>query len=161
MGIEIEKKFLVQGDSWKDFVQDKFSIKQGYLNDSGNLLFRIRIQEDINNKSTKYILNIKTRNPGMTRSEWECPVSQQDAEKLYCISLYTIEKMRNTIYIDGTLWEVDEFKQNNLVIAEVELVSEDQKFIIPEWVSEEVTNNQEYYSYNLAKRFSVPWGNYD
>ncbi len=145
MATEIERKFLVNGDAWKtgDFIR----IRQGYLNRDKERTVRVRIAGD------EAYLTIKGITVGATRAEYEYRVPVADGgEMLEMCDGPLIEKNRTIIVYEGTTWEIDEFHGSNfgLVIAEVELKSEDQPFEKPDWLGAEVTDDRRYYNSNLV-----------
>lgn len=145
MGTEIERKFLVIGDEWKQAEPVYFC--QGYLSLDKQRTVRVRIAGDAG------ALTIKGVTAGATRAEFEYAIPRADAEELIqmCVGPL-IEKYRRTIRQGQLLWEVDEFLGDNrgLVVAEVELESENQTFDLPAWVSREVTDDPRYYNSNLS-----------
>ncbi len=152
MAIEIERKFLVTGDQWRDATAVYFC--QGYLNRNKERTVRIRVADKCG------FLTIKGVNKGASRSEFEYEITLVDAEQL--LSLCDgplIEKYRRKIVHEGVLWEVDEFLGENsgLVVAEIELESEDQVFSRPEWIGEEVTHDARYYNSNLSIHPYTKW----
>jgi CYTH domain-containing protein len=145
MATEIERKFLVRGTDWRNGTGVRFS--QGYLNRDKDRTVRVRIA------GGKAFLTIKSVTQGATRAEFEYPIPMEDAEQLLKLSDGPIiEKDRYRIVHDGALWEVDEFRGDNagLVLAEIELKSEDQPFSRPTWLGEEVTQDRRYYNSSLA-----------
>ena len=145
MATEIERKFLVRGTDWRNGTGVRFS--QGYLNRDKDRTVRVRIA------GGKAFLTIKGVTQGATRAEFEYPIPMEDAEQLLKLSDGPIiEKDRYRIVHDGALWEVDEFWGDNagLVLAEIELKSEDQPFSRPTWLGEEVTQDRRYYNSSLA-----------
>jgi len=151
---EIERKFIVLDKSYKDLGGYKYCI-QGYIPSTNEPLIRIRT---IGNKS---YLTMKSDVNGITRLEYEYQIPNQDAKdllELFCKESI-VEKNRYTIYYKSTLWEVDEFlgKNNGLVVAEVELESEDQPYDKPEWIGEEVSIDKKYYNYNLSTKPYKEW----
>lgn len=152
MATEIERKFLVRGADWRRGDSVRFS--QGYLNRDKHRTVRIRIA------SGTAFLTIKSVTSGATRAEFEYPIPLQDAQQLLKLSDGPIiEKDRYRIDHDGSLWEVDEFLGDNagLILAEIELQSEDQPFARPPWLGEEVTHDRRYYNSNLATEPYVKW----
>lgn len=146
MGTEIERKFLVQGEGWRQLGVPHL-IRQGYLFSEADRSVRIRKIDQ------NAWLTVKA-GQGMTRLEFEYPVPYEDAEALLALCPGPlIEKERRQIQFDGFLWEVDRFLGENdgLVLAEIELVSEHQIFPIPEWVDREVTHEPRYLNINLVK----------
>ena len=148
MGIEIEKKFLVRGDVWKALAAPVL-LRQGYLSSTPERVVRVRIE------GASAMLTIKGRTTGATRGEWEYALPLEDAT-VFLDSLCEkpiIEKYRYRIDYRGFIWEVDEFLGDNagLVVAEIELESEDQPFERPEWIGDEVTNDPRYYNASLIR----------
>ena len=154
MAIEIERKFLVKE---KPFSTAKRSLKinQGYIINEKSKVIRVR------EKGDDYFLTIKGNNIGISRLEYDFPISKEDAKELifhFCKTTL-IEKTRHYIEHKGHTWEVDEFhgKNTGLIVAEIELDSEDEKFEIPDWVGEEVTQDDRYYNMNLAIHPFTSW----
>ena len=147
MGIEIERKYLVNGDSWRE-LGDPVHYIQGYLQDNEDKVVRIRIQGE------KAYLTIKGRTKGLSRKEFEYPMPHEDAtEMLFLCGGLIVEKKRSTIKFQGKIWEVDEFEGKNkgLILAEIELESEDESFSIPPWIGKEVSGDPRYYNSYLAR----------
>lgn len=154
--IEIERKFLVTSDAYKDEAFKKTRIIQGFLNTDPERTVRVRLKEGIG------ILAIKgmSSNNGLTRFEWEKDISKTDAENLLKLcEKGVIDKMRYEVNIGDHIFEVDEFFDNNqgLVIAEIELKSVDETFIKPHWLGIEVTGKIEYYNSQLSKQPYKTW----
>ena len=147
MAIERERKFLVKGECIHLAVKE-ISITQSYLSIDADKTIRLRIADD------KAFLTIKSRprKNSITRNEWEVQVSVSDAEEMMQICLPgRIVKTRYLIPSGKHLFEVDVFHEKNegLIIAEIELTSEDEPFSKPDWLGEEVTGNPRYYNANL------------
>ena len=156
MKTEIERKFLVLNSSYKSLGKYEYCI-QGYIRSINEPLVRIRI---IGNKS---YLTMKSDVNGITRLEYEYEIPNEDAQdllKLFCKKTI-IEKNRYIIHYKSTLWEVDEFLGDNqgLVVAEVELESEQQSYNKPNWVGTEISTDKKYYNYNLAQCPYKTWDN--
>ena len=161
MGIEIERKFLVRGDGWRSAAHKVVPMAQGYLNDiamvdSGAMQasVRVRIEGD------EARLNIKSRELGARRQEFEYPVPVADARALLALSVGgLIDKRRHYVEHAGHLWEVDEFLGDNagLVVAEIELSSVDEAFEAPDWIGVEATQAPRYYNLALASRPFSQW----
>lgn len=152
MGIEIERKFLVQGDSWRS--AEAVYYCQGYLNSSKERTVRVRAAGE-----SGYI-TIKGATQGATRVEFEYEVPLADAKELLALcDGPLIEKYRRKISYENFTWEVDEFLGDNLglVVAEIELESEQQLFAKPDWVAQEVTLDARYYNSNLVKNPYLKW----
>ena len=147
MGKEIERKFLVKGDRWRSLGKGVL-YRQGYIPTSGKQTVRVRIIGD-----TGY-LTIKGATVGHSRLEFEYPIPLQDAQEMLenLCSHPLIEKKRYKIPQGDLIWEVDEFRGENegLIIAEVELQTENQAITLPDWIDREVTDPK-YYNANLAK----------
>lgn len=154
--IEIERKFLVISDAFKDEAHQKYRIIQGFLNRDPERTVRVRLKDD------KGILTVKglSSDDGLSRFEWEKEISKNDAKALleFC-EIGVIDKIRYEIKVNNHIFEVDEFFGDNegLVIAEVELQSEDETFSKPDWLGEEVTGNIKYYNSQLSKQPYNTW----
>ena len=154
--IEIERKFLVLSN---DFINEAFAKKrivQGYLNSKPERTVRVRIKED------KGFLTIKGKGnaTGTTRLEWETEIPLQDAEKLLAICENgTIDKIRHEVKVGNHIYEVDVFEGENegLVVAEIELQSEDESFKKPSWIGKEVTNDERFYNAYLSQNPFMSW----
>ena len=154
MGVEIERKFLLQGDAWRGLGQAVL-LRQGYLSSARERVVRVRIEGE------QAMLTIKGANVGATRGEWEYPIPLADAVELLdgLCEQPLIEKVRHRIEHAGMVWEVDEFLGANagLVVAEIELASEDQPFEKPDWVGAEVSGDARYYNANLIRHPFSQW----
>jgi adenylate cyclase len=154
MGVEIERKFLVRGDAWMTLGEPVF-FRQGYLSSHKERVVRVRIEGD------RAVMTIKGRNVGAVRGEWEYPIPMEDAAELLdrLCEQPLIEKYRRRIDFAGNVWEVDEFLGANsgLVVAEIELQSEDQQFDKPDWVGDEVTDDLRYLNSSLIKQPFSAW----
>ncbi len=150
MPTEIERKYLVKTSHWKDGLSevDSSLIQQGYLSVDPDRVVRVRI------KDSGAFLTIKSRATGITRAEFEYPIPQKDAQELIgmCIGSVLI-KRRYEVEYKGNIWEVDEFLEQNLglIMAEIELKSEDQIFDVPEWIDKEVTEDMNYTNLALSQ----------
>ncbi|MDZ4348868.1 MAG: CYTH domain-containing protein [Xanthomonadaceae bacterium] len=145
MAVEIERKFCVVGDAWRTDHGTRY--RQGYLSRDPERTVRVRIADD------QAFLTIKGRTVGASRPEFEYLIPLADAEHLLGLcDGPLIEKTRHRIRHHGMIWEVDEFTGDNtgLVIAEIELASEDQRFASPPWLGQEVTHDPRYYNANLS-----------
>lgn len=154
MGVEIERKFLLQGDAWRGLGQAVL-LRQGYLSSARERVVRVRIEGE------QAMLTIKGANVGATRGEWEYPIPLADAAELLdgLCEQPLIEKVRHRIEHAGMVWEVDEFLGANagLIVAEIELASEDQPFEKPEWIGAEVSGDARYYNANLIRHPFSQW----
>lgn len=155
MGTEIERKFLVQGTPWREGgAEAGVPYSQGYLNRDKERTVRVRIAGD------KAFLTIKGVSRGASRAEFEYEIPAADADELLRLSDGpVVQKTRYIIDHDGSKWEVDKFQGDNagLVIAEIELTSEDQHFSRPPWLADEVTHDSRYYNSNLAAHPYSKW----
>ncbi len=155
MGIEIERKFLVENDDWRAAADGGTRFRQGYLVGSKQASVRIRIEGDAAN------INIKSATLGVRRQEYEYPIPLADAEVMLdtLCEKPLIEKIRYHIRFAGLLWEVDVFEGDNdgLVVAEVELPDENAPVERPPWVGEEVSHDTRYYNVCLVKHPYKDW----
>ena len=153
MALEIEKKFLVKKGVWCQEQGTKY--RQGYLNSAKERTVRVRTIGD------KGYLTVKGIARGAVRVEYEYEIPATEAEAMLndLCEKPLIEKMRYKIEHQGVVWEIDEFCGENqgLIVAEVELASEDQKFVKPEWIGEEVTGDPKYFNANLIHRPYGKW----
>lgn len=149
MAFEIERKFLVNQDLWD--TTDKpvgEEIIQIYLHADSSKAIRVRT------KGKKAFITIKSSVSDLKRLEFEYEIPYEDAKIM--LEMYsnapTIEKVRHTFEVDGSTWEVDEFhgKNEGLILAEIELESEEQHFVHPIWLGHEVTDDKRYLNSNLA-----------
>jgi adenylate cyclase len=154
--IEIERKFLVRNDSFKKEAFAKNHIAQGYLSSVPERTVRVRI------KGEKGFLTIKgaSNDSGLSRFEWEkeIPVSEAKSLLLLC-EKGVIDKTRFEIKKGNHVFEVDEFYNDNegLIVAEIELDSENDTFEIPDWLGKEVTGDIRYYNAYLSKNPFKNW----
>ena len=154
--MEIERKFLVKNDGFINEAYRKRRITQGYICSDANRSVRIRICED------EAFLTIKsaTNKRGWSRYEFEQPIPLDDAEELIKLCLPgRVDKVRYYIKFAGKTWEVDVFHGENegLIVAEIELESEEETFVLPDWVGQEVSGNPQYYNMMLAKHPFSKW----
>ncbi|MEJ2142482.1 MAG: CYTH domain-containing protein [Gammaproteobacteria bacterium] len=134
MGTEIERKYLLKTDGWREQAGKPVPFRQGYLVGTEKSSVRIRIEGD------KAFINIKSATLGITRQEYQYQIPVSDAQK------------------DHT-WEIDEFYGDNegLIVAEIELKSEDETFEIPPWIGDEVSDDTRYYNVCLVKHPYKDW----
>ena len=149
MTVEIERKFLVKGDSWQSLVTGKL-YRQGYIpTQDGLTTVRVRVVGD------RGYLTIKGKTEGISRPEFEYAIPLEDAALMLenLCKKPLIEKIRHRISLDNLTWEVDEFLGDNqgLIMAEIELEQEEQVITIPDWIGQEVTGDERYYNINLQK----------
>ena len=154
MAKEIERKFLVKLAAWTPQSGGKY-YKQGYLNSQKERVVRVRIAGD------KGQLTIKGITTGVTRAEFEYPISIEDAGLMLdnLCEKPLIEKHRHKEVHGGKTWEIDVFHGDNegLVVAEIELGSEDEAFERPTWLGEEVSSDPRYFNSNLLKNPYKGW----
>ncbi len=153
---EIERKFLIDTDVYKIEVQKSTRIVQAYLNSTPERTVRVRI------KGEKAFLTIKGKgnDSGTTRFEWEKEIPVSEAEQLLPLcEPGLIEKVRHEIPIGKHTYEIDEFHGVNegLVVAEIELQSEEETFEKPSWLAKEVTGDHHYYNSFIAKHPYNTW----
>ncbi|WP_114194306.1 CYTH domain-containing protein [Edaphovirga cremea] len=154
MGKEIERKFLLSGDEWRGLASGTH-YRQGYLNSTKERTVRIRTIND------KAFLTVKGITVSATRAEYEYEIPLADCTEMLdgLAERPIIEKKRYKIPYAGLVWEVDEFFGVNegLIVAEVELQSEDQVFEKPVWVGEEVSGDPRYFNSNLVTHPYTTW----
>ena len=154
MAKEIERKFLVNGDTWKKCATCLYC-RQGYLCLENERVVRVR------NIGGNCFLTIKGITKGITRSEYEYRMPVEDANDIldHLCKRPLIEKKRYITVYQGANWEIDEFMGDNkgLIIAEIELSYENQKIILPEWVGKEVSDDPRYYNANLVRYPYKEW----
>ncbi|NJO94267.1 MAG: CYTH domain-containing protein [Hydrococcus sp. RM1_1_31] len=154
MAIEIERKYLVKGNTWRSLGVGEV-YRQGYIATQEGVAVRVRIVGD------RGYLTIKGKTVGIARSEFEYQIPIEDAQ----IMLETlcdrplIEKIRYKILVGDLVWEVDEFLGENagLILAEVELIDEKEIIELPDWIGQEVSEDNRYYNVNLAKYPYQQW----
>ena len=154
--VEIERKFLVSSEAYKEVAKHKERIVQGFLNTYKERTVRVRIKGDAGYITVKGVSNSE----GTTRFEWEKEISVSEAEALLRIcEVGSIDKMRYEIPVGKHVFEVDEFFGSNagLVVAEIELSEVNEAFIKPEWLGEEVTGDIRYYNSLLSKKPYTTW----
>lgn len=154
MGVEIERKFLTAGDTWKKLASGT-AYRQGYLCADRERSVRVRTIAD------KGFITVKGASVGLSRLEYEYEIPVEDANALLdrLCRKPLIEKQRYKIEHGGCIWEVDEFFGENegLIVAEIELENEDQPFDKPEWVGKEVTGDPRYFNANLIRHPYSAW----
>lgn len=147
MGVEIERKFLVDASKWKKVKPKKgYKIIQGYLLKSPEKTIRVRLKDEHG------YLTIKGKTKGISRSEFEYEIPKQEAEDLlhqFCDK--KIIKNRYELKVHEFVWEIDEFTspKPGLILAEIELSHEKETFVRPEWLGEEVSHLTEYFNSNM------------
>lgn len=147
MGMEIEHKFLVKDDSYKAMSASQSDIRQGFLSRDPERTVRVRVRD------TQGFITVKGKGQGASHPEFEYPVPVQDAiAMLSMCQPPIIHKTRHIVMHEGNRWEVDEFHDTlqGLVIAELEVPSEDYTFDLPPFVGQEVTGDRRYYNSQLG-----------
>lgn len=155
MAKEIERKFLLSSDIWRETADPGIRYRQGYLANSTTCSVRVRVAGD------KAHLNLKSMTLGVSRTEFDYPIPAEDAQVMLetlCVKPL-IEKTRYLVRYGSHTWEIDEFEGENagLVVAEIELASEDEAFQRPPWLGEEVSHDPRYYNVCLVKHPYKSW----
>ena len=153
---EIERKFLVSSEAFKEAAETRSRIVQGYLNSNPERTVRVRIRD----REGFITIKGKSNESGTSRFEWEKEIPVAEAEELMKLCEFgSIEKYRYEIRFKNQLFEVDEFLGENLglLLAELELESEDEVLEKPEWLGTEVTGKPEYYNSFLSKKPFKKW----
>jgi adenylate cyclase len=154
MPVEIERKYLVSSDAWREHATGRH-YRQGYLSINPDCTVRVRLVDE------EAWLTIKGKTRVATRAEYEYTIPASHAREMLdtlCVHPL-IEKIRYRVEYRGMLWEIDEFEGDNagLVVAEIELESEGQDFALPEWVGKDVTADPRYYNANLSRQPFTRW----
>ena len=155
MAVEIERKFRVLNDAWRVTVSSRTLLRQGYLANTARASIRVRLAGD------QGWLSVKAMTRGLARAEYETTIAGTDASEMLDTLCEgpLIEKWRHIVVHEGAVWEIDEFLADNagLVIAELELESEQQRFARPAWLGPEVTEEEKYYNFRLAQHPYRHW----
>ncbi|GAA4968773.1 CYTH domain-containing protein [Algibacter aquimarinus] len=154
--IEIERKFLVNSDVYKNEAFKKTRISQGFLNTHKERTVRVRIKD----KESFITVKGKSSKDGLKRFEWEKEIPLNEAQELLNICEHSIiDKTRYEVKIGNHIFEVDEFygENNGLVIAEIELNFEEEVFETPNWLGKEVTGDIKYYNSQLSIQPYKTW----
>lgn len=155
MGVETERKYLINVEKWKDaFKDERHDVQQGYILNSPDKIVRIRVYDN------KGFITIKGTVQGISRPEFEYEIPVEEASVLlnnFCTTI--VKKTRHKVLYKGKTWEVDEFLEENegLFIAELELESEGEQFELPEWIEKEVTGDKRYYNSYLSNHPYTNW----
>ena len=154
MGEEVERKFLVIGDGWRKNARG-VAYRQGFLSTDPERTVRVRIA------GTRGSITVKGRTVGARRAEFEYEIPWTDAREMLdtLCKRPLIEKVRYTLLVGSQTWEIDVFEGDNegLVIAEIELASEEEAFEHPEWIGDEVTDDPRYFNSNLVAKPYRTW----
>ena len=154
MGLEIERRFLIKNDNWKEFINKKIDIEQGYLSKSlDDWIIRIRFS------GNDFKIALKKHIKGFTNFEFEYSIPRSDGETIMSNLSSTIKKERFLLEVEKKSWIVDCFKENNypLEIAEIELSKEKEDLILPSFVSKEITGLKNYSNFSLASKPFSKW----
>ena len=161
--VEIERKFLVTGDAWRQsddcvHVRCNFCDNQATLEAVMAAFFE---GERVRRVLGRGVITVKGPTRGISRVEYEYSIPQDEAEAMLqhlCVGT-VIDKVRTRVPLDGVVWEVDEFSGENagLILAEVELESEDQKLSLPDWIGKEVSDDPRYFNSYLARTPYSTW----
>jgi adenylate cyclase len=155
MSFEIERKFLISGDNWRQSAVSFSTIRQAYVGADDKVSVRVRIRD--NESAT---LTIKSRPSALRRLEFEYPVPVLEAEGLMSLREgMVVEKVRHIVPCDKLAWEIDVFSGENdgLIIAEIELPEEGHPIDLPSWIGAEITGRAQYYNSSLARRPYSSW----
>ena len=154
MAFEIERRFLIKNDNWKEFINKKVYIEQGYLSQSlDDWIIRVRLI----GKNSKIAL--KKHIKGFTNYEFEYSIPSNDGEKIFSTLKNTIKKERFFLKVDQRDWIIDSFKDKNypLEIAEIELSNEEEDLFLPSFISKEITGLTHYSNFSLANNPFSEW----
>ena len=154
MALEIERRFLIKNDNWREFITKKIFIEQGYLSKSlDDWIIRIRF----NGKDFK--IAIKKHIESFTNFEFEYPIPRKDGETIMSNLSNTIKKERFFLEVEKKSWIIDCFKEKNypLEIAEIELSREDEYLSLPSFISKEITGLTQYSNFSLTKKPFSKW----
>ena len=155
MGLEIERKFLVDHEKWRQVIKPAGThYRQGYLLNDDRRTIRVRVTDQ------QGFITLKGATTGITRKEYEYKIPIKDGNELLDgFALSEVEKIRYRIDFAGKLWEVDEFLGDNegLIIAEIELKSETEEFEKPGWVTVEVSHDERYYNSYISTHPFKKW----
>ena len=146
MAFEIEHKYLVINDSFKEMASGKVDVCQGYLNRNPDRTVRVRTM------GTKGFLTVKSRNHGAKRLEFEYEIPYKDAKEIISLAQPgLIEKTRYFVPFGGLIWEVDEFHGSlqGVIVAEVEIPEDGIKYEIPPFIGKDITGDPKYYNSNM------------
>ena len=154
MALEIERRFLIKNDNWREFVTNRTFIEQGYL--SKNLddwIIRIRFT------GKDFKIALKKHIASFTNFEFEYSIPQKDGETIMSNLSNTIKKERFFVEVEKKSWIIDCFKENNypLEIAEIELSNEEEDLILPSFISKEITGLTHYSNFSLANNPFSNW----
>ena len=159
MAYEIERKFLVESDSWRTQVYKTLSIKQAYFCNTDKASLRVRISDQSG------FISSKTMTQEIRRHEFEYEIPLHDAEFMlnYMCMGSPIIKLRHLVKVDEHVWEIDEFQGDNegLIVAEIEIEHEDESFTRPDWAGSEVSADRKYINVSLVSNPYKNWATTD
>lgn len=157
MAQEIERKFLVANDDWKNFVVRRVRIRDGLIANNNGHKARVRIADDV------ATIALKSRKRGLVRTEFEYAIPYCDAEQILRIMCdgNVLDKVRNFLPYAGNAWQVDVYEGllDGVILAEIELTDEDQKLTIPDWIGTEVSFDPRYRKINMMAAARVRQNN--
>jgi len=154
MALEIERRFLIKNDKWKEFITKKIYIEQGYLSKSlDDWIIRIRFT------GKDFKIALKKHIESFTNFEFEYSIPQKDGETIMSNLSNTIKKERFFLEVEKKSWIIDCFKENNypLEIAEIELSNEEEDLFLPSFISKEITGLTHYSNFSLASNPFSEW----
>jgi len=154
MAFEIERRFLIKNDNWKEFITKKIYIEQGYLSKSlDDWISRIRFT------GKEFKIALKKHIESFTNFEFEYPIPRKDGETIMSSLSNTIKKERFFLEVEKKSWIIDCFQENNypLEIAEIELSKEDENLNLPSFISKEITGLKHYSNFSLANNPFSEW----
>ena len=154
MALEIERRFLIKNDSWKEFINKTIFIEQGYLSKSlDDWIIRIRFTGE------DFKIALKKHIESFTNFEFEYSIPQKDGEKIMSTLTNTIKKERFFLEVEKKSWIIDCFQDDNypLEIAEIELSNEDEDLSLPPFISQEITGLTHYSNFSLANNPFSEW----
>mgnify|MGYP001415885233 FL=1 len=154
MALEIERRFLIKNDNWKEFITKKIFIEQGYLSKSlDDWIIRIRFT------GKDFKIALKKHIESFTNYEFEYSIPQKDGETIMSNLSNIIKKERFFLEVEKKSWIIDCFKENNypLEIAEIELSKEEEDLSLPSFISKEITGLTKYSNFNLADKPFSEW----
>ncbi|MBO8218363.1 CYTH domain-containing protein [Prochlorococcus marinus] len=154
MALEIERRFLIKNDNWKEFITNKIYIEQGYLSKSlDDWIIRIR------STGKDFKIALKKHIKSFTNFEFEYSIPRKDGETIMSNLSNTIKKERFFLTVENKSWIIDCFKENNypLEIAEIELSNEEEDFSLPSFISKEITGLKHYSNFSLANKPFSKW----
>ena len=154
MALEIERRFLIKNDNWKEFIRNKIFIEQGYLSKSlDDWIIRVRLT------GKDFKIALKKHIESFTNFEFEYSIPRKDGKTIMSNLSNTVKKERYFLEIEKKSWIIDCFQDNNypLKIAEIELSTEKENLNLPSFISKEITGLKHYSNFNLANKPFSEW----